>query len=142
MSNAGHHGGNGVPTLPDTLEREVAEIRGNLGDLVSELDHRRHEVFALRRQIRRHPLYLAIAGVAVLGLVGAAVALAVDRRHRQRSALARMHRLRGAFGRMADHPERVARETPDVARKVAGAAGAAIASALARKLAKKWLKAG
>lgn len=90
------------------LEGDIQEIRGRLGGMVSELDHRRHDLLDVKKQLGRHAVPLTLAGVALVGLAAGGVALTV-RRHRQREALgARLVRFRRALARMIDKPERVA----------------------------------
>jgi hypothetical protein len=50
------------------LEHQIEALRSELGDLVGELDRRRHEVMDVRLQLRRHPRILAFA-VAAVGLI-------------------------------------------------------------------------
>jgi len=54
---------------PRALEREIEQIRDEMGVLIGELDRRRHEITDVKLQAQRHPV---AAGVAV-----AAGALAV-----------------------------------------------------------------
>ena len=120
---------------PQTVSRVVGEIdglRGDLGALVSELDRRRHELFDVRLQVRRHPAVLiGAAGVAAL-ILGGLVALSVrSRRHERRPAI-RVRDARRALARLLDHPRRVAAE-PRVGTKVLAAVGAAAGSVLARR---------
>ena len=113
----------------DSLEREVDRIRNNIGALVRELNHRRHEAFDLKLQLREHAGRVVLAGVAVASLIAGS-----DRARRSRACAAggassaRMRRLREALRRIAAHPERLAERRPNVSRKVAAAGGSAIAS--------------
>ena len=133
--------GDGVGAPPgvraDELEREVEVLREDLGDLVGELDQRRHDAFDVRRQVRRHPVFVTVAAVACLGLVAGGIALAVRRRRRRLSLAGRAARLGRALSHMAHHAEQSEREDPKLglARKIAAAGGTAAASALARRLA-------
>jgi hypothetical protein len=117
------------------LEQDIQEIRGKLGGMVGELDHRRHDLFDVKKQLGRHAVPLTLAGVALLGLAAGGVALTV-RRHRQREALsARLVRFRRALARMIDKPERVA-NAPSAQWKMATAVAAAIVSVVA----KRWVE--
>jgi hypothetical protein len=110
---------------PAALEAQAEVIRDNVGALVGELDRRR----------KRLVPPLVASGLVMLGLaVGAAWLLG-------RAAPSRARRLQEALRRATDHPERVAREQPNVAKKILAAAGAAAASVAARKLAQRWLSA-
>jgi hypothetical protein len=135
MSNNGHG-------KVETLEHDVDQIRNNIGELVRELNHRRHEAMDLRLQMHRNPRRLLMIGVMIVGIVAGGIALALNRRRRRHSLRGRAHRLRGAAGhlreavrRIVAHPERVAERGPSVARKVAAAGGGAIASVLGKRLA-------
>jgi hypothetical protein len=136
-------GGDGAGLSPgaraDELELEVEAIRGNLGELVSELDQRRHHLFDVRRQARQHPLVFALACLGLGGLVFSTLALAVHARRRRRSPLVRAVGFRRAMRRAAAHPDRVARDTPRLGKKILAAGGAAAASEIARRLARKLL---
>jgi hypothetical protein len=121
----------------ERLEHDVDRIRSNIGELVRELDFRRHEAFDLKLQFRRHGRRLVLIGTAIVGLVAGAIALAIARRRRRHSVRARVAGLRAALRRIAAHPERVAESTPSATRKMAAAGGAAIASVLGKRLAKR-----
>jgi hypothetical protein len=86
---------------PARLKDEIEGIRENLTGLVGELDRRRREMFNLPLQIRRHPLVLAGAALAVGGLVALGVFLTVRSRRKAKSIPARLRRLRRALVRAA-----------------------------------------
>ena len=121
----------------DALERDVDRIRNNIGELIRELNYRRHEAFNLRLQFQRHASRVILAGAAMFAVVAGAIALAVARRRRQRSIGARVTRLRAALRRISAHPEQLAGRQPSVSRKVAAAGGSAVASVLGKRLAKR-----
>jgi len=113
--------------------REIAALRGDLGDLVGELDRRRHEALDVRLQIRRHPL-LAASVVGVLALAaGGLVAVVVAGRRRRSRPVERARALRRALGRMARHPEEFHRK-PGVAERLAVSALTVAATTLARRV--------
>jgi hypothetical protein len=115
------------------VEGEIDMLRNELGGLVAELDRRRHEVLDLRLQARKHPvLVAAVATVAAL-VVGGAIAFAVHARRERRRPAVRAREARRALFRLFDHPDRVAAE-PSIANKIATAAGAALATALTKRL--------
>jgi hypothetical protein len=120
------------------LENEVETIRIHLADLVGELDYRRHQLFNLRR----HPVTLVLAAAAAATLLGGGIALLVRHRRRRRSLLRRALRFRSALDRMSQHPERVARETPNVPRKILAAGGTTLASLVAKRLATRMFSKG
>jgi len=54
----------GVKTSPEVLEREVETIREGMTPILSELDHRRHDLVDWRLQLRRRgPALLKALGV-------------------------------------------------------------------------------
>jgi len=121
----------------DELEREVDRIRSNIGELVRELNRRRHEAFDLRLQLRHHAGRVVLAGATVVVLIAGGIALALARLRRRRSIRVRVGRLREALRRIAAHPEHLGERGPSVSRKVAAAGGSAIASVLGKRLAKR-----
>jgi hypothetical protein len=75
---------NGVKTSPEVLEREVESIREGMTPILSELDHRRHDLTDWRLQLRRRgPALLKAFGV-LAGLL--AVVQIVKRQGRTRRA--------------------------------------------------------
>ena len=123
----------------EALAREVETIQGNLGHLVSELDERRRAFFDVRSQARRHPLILGGVAAGLVAAVAGTIVLVVRHRRREHSAARRWVRWRQAAARAGAHPERVAERTPGVGRKIAGAGGAAVASVLGKRLAKRFV---
>ena len=117
----------------EALQDDIEKIRGKLGGMVSELDHRRHDLFDVRKQLRRHAVPLALAGLALVGLAIGGAALAARRRRRREGLGARLGRLRRALARMIDKPERVA-SAPSPERKIATAGAGAIVSVVAKRL--------
>jgi hypothetical protein len=124
----------------DRLQHDIEAIRGNLGGLIGELDHRRHEVLDLRLQLRRHAIPVAIGAAALLGLIGGGIALHVVRKRRREALPSRLRRLRQAVARMIDAPDRVAKGDPHMALKIATSAGTAGASIVGRRLAERLVK--
>jgi hypothetical protein len=115
------------------IEEDIATIRDEIGGLVDELDRRRRELFDVRLQMQRHPVATGIACVTVAALLGGAVAMTIhDVRRRQRASF-KAKQLRAAFGRMMDHPERVARGEPPPAEKILAAVGTAVATLLVKR---------
>jgi hypothetical protein len=125
MSDDGH---------AEKLQREIEAVRENLGGLVSELDHRRHDALNVGLQVRRHAVPLAVAGLAVLGLAAGGTALMIRRERARRSLSSRAASLGQAMKRIVDHPERQAPPPPTIGSKVLAAVATAAASILARRL--------
>ena len=120
----------------EALQRDIERIRDDLANTVGELDRRRHELFDVRGQLRRHPVPIVLVGAALLALAAGGIALAMSRRRRRQRLPARLERLREALQRMVAKPNRVATD-PGVGRKIVAAAGGAAASLAAKKLVAK-----
>jgi hypothetical protein len=125
----------------EQLEEDIEQIRDTLGDLVGELDHRRHRAFNVGLQIRRHAWTLAIgAGVIVAAAVGGVML----KRLRQRRRATVSNRLRRLAERMSPKARRKEKEkeaamaslkNAPIPRQVLAAAATAVASVLARRIA-------
>jgi hypothetical protein len=119
---------------PTGLELNVELVRRRLDATIRELDRRRHDAFDIKAQFRRHALPV-IGGIAALAAAVAALTVWALRRRSHRQRLRpRVQRLRRAVARMIDKPDRVAKENPNVARKIAAAVGTTTATMLAKKL--------
>jgi len=123
----------------EALQREIEVIREGLDGMVGELDRRRHTLFDVRSQLRRHTVPLIAVGVALLGIVAGGIALGVAHRRRRARPSARLMRFQEALRRMIDKPARVA-NTPTVSQRIIGAGGAAAASAIGKRLAGNLLR--
>ena len=123
----------------EALQREIEVIREGLDGMVGELDRRRHTLFDVRSQLRRHTVPLIAVGAALLGIVAGGIALGVAHRRRRARLAARLTRLQQALRRMIDKPARVA-NTPTVGQRIIGAGGAAAASIIAKRLAGNLLR--
>jgi ElaB/YqjD/DUF883 family membrane-anchored ribosome-binding protein len=122
----------GAPESVRRVSGEIDGLRDELGAIVAELDRRRHELFDLRLQLRRHPtVVVASAGAAAL-LLGGLLARSVRARRARRRPAARAREARRALVRLLDHPHRVAAE-PRVGVKILAAVGTAAGSVLARR---------
>jgi hypothetical protein len=122
---------------PTGLELNVELVRRRLDATIRELDRRRHDAFDVKTQLRRHALPVIGGFVAFAAAVAAVTVWAIRRRVHRHRLVPRLHRLRSAVGRMVDKPDRVARENPNVVRKIAAAAGTTAATMLAKKLMKR-----
>jgi len=102
-------GRQGLPTrfgAREHLEREADLVRARLLGTIGELDRRRHELFDLRLQIRRHAGDLvSILGGLLVGIGSTAGILVLRERRRERRV--RQERFR-AVVRLWHHPERIA----------------------------------
>lgn len=115
------------------LGGEIATVRYELDELLAELDRRRHELFDVRLQLRRHALGASLTTLAFVATAAAGVGLNVWRQRRRQRLTAQAGRLREAISRMTEHPERVAAE-PTIPGKIIAAAASAAAAALVKKL--------
>jgi putative intracellular protease/amidase len=121
---------------PDQVRRvsgEIDMLRGDLANLVAELDRRRHEMFDLRLQARRHPVLLASVAAGAALLLGAGIAVAVRSRRERQRPVNRAREVRRAMARLVEHPEDVAAK-PTIREAIISAVGVAIATTLARRL--------
>ena len=125
----------------EALQREVESIRTGLDGMVGELDRRRHMLFDVHSQMRRHAVPLIALGAALLGIAAGGIFLGVAHRRRRARLGPRLDRFHEALRRMVDQPGRVA-STPSVGRKIIGAGGAAAASVIAKRLAGNLLRDG
>lgn len=118
---------------PREIERDIEHLRTRLDRSLAELDRRRHELTDVRLQVRKHPAVFAGAGGVVLLLLGG-VAFAIWRAHEREKPVAKAHRLRIAFGRAVDEPEKVARGDAPAWEKILAAVGTTIAVSVTKKL--------
>lgn len=118
---------------PRQIEREIEHLRTRLDRSLAELDRRRHDLADVRLQMKKHPQIFIGAG-AVVALVLGGVAFAIWRAHERDKPVAKAHRLRIAFGRAVDQPEKVARGEAPVWEKILGAVGTTVAVSVTKKL--------
>jgi len=124
----------------ENLAAEIDGIRDHVGDLVGELDRRRHEALDFNGLARRHGGVLFLAGAALVAFAASVGAVVMVRARRRRSAMARLGRVRAALSRIEEHPERVATPQPSISQKIAGAVGASVAAVLARRFTEEILR--
>ena len=115
------------------IEREIEHLRSRLDRSLSELDRRRHELTDVRLQMRRHPQVFIGAGAAAALLVGG-VAFALWRSSKRKEIPQKAKRMRIAFGRAVDQPEKVARGEAPAWEKIVAAVGTTIAVGLTKKM--------
>jgi hypothetical protein len=115
------------------IEKDITSIRDEIGELVDELDRRRREIFDVRLQMKRHPVATGFAGFAAAALLGGAVAMLIYNSRRKQRASYKAKQLKVAFGRMVEHPERVARGEPPPGEKILAAVGTAVATLLVKR---------
>jgi hypothetical protein len=123
----------GEPGATPRIEKEIATLRQEIGDVVDELDRRRREAFDVRLQLQRHPVAVSLAAISVAALAGGAVAMLVFNGRRKKRASYKAHQLRVALGRVMEHPERVARGEPPPGEKILAAVGTAVATLLVKR---------
>jgi hypothetical protein len=122
---------------PVKIERKVEEVRDNLTGIAGELDRRRHELFDLKLQLRRHGPAIGLTAAAMLALVGGSIALGAWSHARRQRVMSKAHRLRLALARAIADPDDVARPSPNVGKKVLAAFASAAAGVLARTAAQR-----
>jgi hypothetical protein len=114
------------------LAQEIHDVRKDLEGLLEELHRRRRDATDLKLQARRHPRATGLAAAVALGAIVLLVMRKIRRRRELRDPLARRRRLRAAFSRMADDPDRV--RVDGTVRHLATAAGTAFLTSLARRI--------
>jgi len=127
------NGASAEPRAPREIERDIEHLRTRLDHSLAELDRRRHELTDIRLQMQRHPMVFIGAGAFVVLMAGGIV-LAIYRSRKREEIPAKAKRLRIAFGRAVDKPEKVARGEAPVWEKILGAVGTTIAVNLTKKL--------
>jgi hypothetical protein len=132
---------NSEPANVDALEDDVERIRNNIGELIRELNHRRHEAFDLKLQFQQHAVRLVLVGAAAVAVVAGAIVFAFSRRRHRRTLRGRAGRFGKALRRLIEHPEKLGVRQPSVPRKVAAAGGSAMASVLGKRLAQRLVSA-
>jgi hypothetical protein len=115
------------------LDAQITMLRDELGELVAELDRRRHAALDVKTQVRRHAREVALTGVALVGVAAGFVWLGAWRRQRRQRFGARVGRLQHAVSRMIARPERVAAE-PTVTMKILTAVASAAAATVIKKV--------
>lgn len=110
----------------DKLEQRVAMIREDMGDVVRELDHRRHELTDVKGQLKKHAPLVAGIGGGVLLLAGGAIGLSVYR-SRRREEVRRTY-------------ERREKQYESVLHRILTAAAGAFVGVLVKSLATRLMK--
>ena len=110
---------------PEKLQQRVAMIRDHMGDVVKELDHRRHELTDVKGQLKKHAPLVAGVGGGLLLLTGGAIGLSIYR-SKQRE------KRRVSFEREQAYES--------VLHKVLSAAAGALVGVLVRSLATRFMK--
>lgn len=123
---------NGKPELPEVIEGRIGLLRHELGELVSELDRRRHEATDVRLQMKRHPVITGVALATAAAAIGGLIALVVLRARRRERPIEKVRRARRAAQRLMEDPDSMARE-PSMTEKILTAAGTAAASLLVKR---------
>jgi hypothetical protein len=126
---------------PAELEKEVIAARAGLDRLIGELDRRRHALFDVRGQLRRHPVPIILGGLAVAAAVGGAITLLIVRQRRRDAWPRRVQRLRRSIAAAIRHPDRN-HDEPSAGHKIGVAGGTAAASLLAKAATKRLLGIG
>lgn len=124
--------GKDTPEVPEVIEGRIGLLRHELGELVAELDRRRHEATDIRLQVKRHPMIAGAAAVTVAAAVGGIIAFAIWNARRRERPVEKARRARRAVQRLMDDPENMARE-PSITEKILAAAGTAAASLLVKR---------
>jgi hypothetical protein len=130
-----------APRDPGSIQAEIVRRRQELTSLVSQVSRRGRELTDVGLQVRRHALGVTASFLAVGTIVAVPIALRVRRARRRNTLRARSGRLREAFGRMIDRPERVAAE-PTATQRIIGSAGSAAAAVLIKAAMDRLIRPG
>jgi hypothetical protein len=122
---------------PEVLEREIEDIRDDMGLIAGELDRRRHAVFDWRSQLKNHAGALSLLALGLVLVAAGTTALSVRRKRRRNRPLAKARRLREALSRIIEHPELVAQPRPSIGNKAIAAAVSAAAGSFAKAAAER-----
>ena len=80
----------GVKASPEEIEREVKSIREGMDPIVTELDHRRHQVAELPQRMKRlGSSPLVRMGAIVIGLFGTMIAVRNIMQEKKRRSMQR-----------------------------------------------------
>jgi hypothetical protein len=127
-------------TNPDHLSERVEESRRRLDALVAQLDERRHVVTRLKGSVIENRVLLIAAGLLTVAVASGLVALGVKRHRKQQRLRPRVRRLFEAFGRMSDHPDRVASEAPNLLGKLLTAGASTVTTTLLKRGVEKLVR--
>ena len=130
-----------APRDPQPIEADIVRRRAELTRLMGELTRRSHEFTNVGLQVRRHALGATSTVLAAGVIIGGWIALKVWRARRRNTLKARSGRLREAFSRMIDRPERVAVE-PTATQRIIGAAGSAAAAVFIKAALERLIRPG
>ena len=127
--------GNGAAEArpPREIEREIELLRTRLDRSLAELDRRRHELTDIRLQMKKHPMVFIGAGVVAVLMLGG-LGFAIYRSRKREELPQKAKRLRIAFGRAVDRPQKVARGEAPVWQKILAAVGTTLAVSLTKKI--------
>jgi hypothetical protein len=131
----GVSGSEPTPEPAASIEKEIEDIRENLGGLVGELEHRGQQLNPLRAA-RIHPIIFALTSVAIAGLVSSGVYLYLLRRSQRVSWLGRFKRLRSSMHELIRRDQPL---PPSAGKRIVHAAVSASAAVIARHLATRLL---
>jgi hypothetical protein len=118
-----------------TLAAEIHATQRDVTGLLAELSARRREATDVKLQARRHPQLVATLGALLVGTVVVLLKRRIQRRRALKDPVQRRQRLRAAFAKMAEDPDRVRVNGEGMVRGLAMAAGTTFLTSLARRAA-------
>ncbi len=121
------------------LEGRITTLRGELGELVADLDRRRQEALDVRLQVRRHAGEITLTSAALVGAAAGYVGLSVWRARRRQRLAARVGRVQPTLSRLIAGRAGVAAE-PTIARRIARATANGAAVALIRMVLRRVVR--
>ncbi len=122
----------------EAMEREVAELRGDLGLIVHEIERRVRQAMSIREQANRHPLIIAALAAGLASVTTLLIVQAAQRR-REQAGRSRIANLRLALRHLAYHPEDVLDRKKPASKGMLMGIGKSAGSFGAKQLARKLL---
>lgn len=119
------------------LSAVIARRRERLGALLTEIEHRRRELFDIRLQLRNNGLPLLLMATGLGGIVAFSLGARARRVHNEQRLVARFRRAKKAVSRALKDPDRVAAPPPDLGKKVLVAIASAVATTLVTAVVKR-----
>lgn len=120
------------------LSMAISQQRDRLGMILSELEHRRRDLFDIRLQLRRNAVPLMLLAAGIGGVIAASLGMRAKRIRNERRLVARFHRARRAVSRAIQDPDRVAAPPPDLGKKlligIASAAATTLVTAVVKRI--------
>lgn len=128
------------PPPREQLEADANFLRERLAKNLESLDHRRHEAFDVKAQIKKHPLPLVIAGASALVAIAGGSALAAYRIRAQRhDPWRKLTTGIAALSSAVRHPEKHEAHNDSISKEIVRGVVVTMGTFVATQLAKRAL---